>query len=75
MPPSYGVSSGPCIRASQTKRSSSLIGPAVMPSGGSCVRCLYSWKRRFDATDVMFACLDRRWMERVYGRKRLGYEW
>jgi hypothetical protein len=25
----------------------------VMPSGGSVVRCLYSWKRRFEATEFM----------------------
>jgi hypothetical protein len=30
-----------------------LTGPAVMPSGGSVVRCLYSWKRRFEATEFM----------------------
>lgn len=33
-------------------RSSSVMGPAVMPSGGSEVRRRYSWKRRFEATDV-----------------------
>ena len=34
-------------------RSSSDTGPAVMPSGGSLVRCLYSEKRRFEATEAM----------------------
>lgn len=33
-------------------RSSSVMGPAVMPSGGSEVKRRYSWKRRFEATDV-----------------------
>lgn len=49
MPPSKGVPSGPWIRASQRKMSSSETGPAVMPSGGEEVRSLYSWKRRRDA--------------------------
>ena len=52
MPPSKGVPSGPWISASQAKRSSSSIGPAVMPSGGEVRRDLYSAKRRFDATLV-----------------------
>ncbi len=42
MPPSKGVPSGPWIRASQRKISSSETGPAVMPSGGLLVRFLYS---------------------------------
>ena len=50
MPPSKGVPSGPSINASQTKMSSSVTGPAVMPSGGSLVRVRYSWKRRLEAT-------------------------
>jgi hypothetical protein len=50
MPPSKGVPSGPWISASQAKRSSSLTGPAVIPSGGDVRRDLYSEKRRFDAT-------------------------
>jgi hypothetical protein len=52
-PPSYGVPSGPWIMASHRKRSSSLTGPAVMPSGGSVVRCLYSWNSRLEATEFM----------------------
>jgi hypothetical protein len=51
------VPSGPSISASQTKRSSSSTGPAVMPSGGSWVRCLYSWNRRLEATDVVILCV------------------
>jgi hypothetical protein len=55
MPPSKGVPSGPWISASQAKRSSSLTGPAVIPSGGDVRRDLYSEKRRFDATpEAMF---------------------
>jgi len=55
MPPSKGVPSGPWISASQEKRSSSLMGPAVIPSGGDVRRDLYSEKRRFDATlEAMF---------------------
>ena len=50
MPPSKGVPSGPWIRASQRKMSSSLTGPAVMPSGGEEVRFLYSWKSRREAS-------------------------
>lgn len=42
------------MMASQTNRSSSLMGPAVMPSGGSMVRDLYSWKRRLEATVFIF---------------------
>lgn len=41
--------SGPAMRASQTKRLDSEMGPAVMPSGGEEVRSLYSWKRRLVA--------------------------
>lgn len=52
MPPSKGVPSGPWISASQRNRSSSFIGPAVMPSGGSLVRVRYSVKSRFEATVV-----------------------
>lgn len=51
MPPSKGVPSGPWIRASQRKMSSSEMGPAVMPSGGLEVRFLYSWKRRREAME------------------------
>lgn len=48
--------SGPAIRASQTRRLFSEMGPAVMPSGGEEVRSLYSWKRRLVArVDVIFA--------------------
>ena len=55
MPPSKGVPSGPWMSASQEKRSSSLMGPAVIPSGGDVRRDLYSAKRRFDATlEAMF---------------------
>src|SRR5271167_900714 len=55
MPPSKGVPSGPWISASQAKRSSSSMGPAVIPSGGDVRRDLYSAKRRFDATlEAMF---------------------
>lgn len=51
MPPSKGVPSGPWIRASQRKMSSSETGPAVIPSGGEEVRVLYSWKRRLEAME------------------------
>jgi hypothetical protein len=74
MPPSKGVPSGPWISASQAKRSSSLTGPAVIPSGGDVRRDLYSEKRRFDATlEAMFfvdSCVSRR-RERV-GQARTG---
>ena len=63
MPPSKGVPSGPWIRASQRKMSSSETGPAVMPSGGEEVRSLYSWKRRRDA--IVEAML--------VSRKRVGW--
>jgi hypothetical protein len=53
MPPSNGVPSGPWMRASQRNMSSSLTGPAVMPSGGSEERDLYSLKRRLDAEDAI----------------------
>lgn len=53
MPPSYGVPSGPSMSASHRKRSSSDTGPAVMPSGGSWVRVLYSENSRFEATEVV----------------------
>jgi hypothetical protein len=33
-PPSKHVPSGPVIRASHSKKFSSLIGPAIIPSGG-----------------------------------------
>jgi len=46
MPPSKGVPSGPCIRASHTNMSSSLTGPAVIPSGGFVDSALYSPRRR-----------------------------
>lgn len=45
--------SGPWMSASHTNMSSSERGPAVMPSGGSEERPLYSLKRRFEAEDVM----------------------
>lgn len=45
--------SGPWIKASQTNMSSSLMGPAVMPSGGSEERDLYSLKRRFEADEAI----------------------
>ena len=51
MPPSKGVPSGPWMRASQRKMSSSETGPAVMPSGGLEVRFLYSRKRRREAVE------------------------
>ena len=37
------------MRASQTKMSSSEMGPAVMPSGGEEAKVLYSWNRRREA--------------------------
>lgn len=45
--------------------SSSVTGPAVMPSGGLVERFLYSWKRRFCATEdivdaVLVACVRGR---------------
>ena len=39
--------------------SSSLTGPAVMPSGGSFESMRYSLKRRFEAEDAML-CVDRK---------------
>ena len=51
MPPSNGVPSGPCISASHTNMSSSVTGPAVMPSGGSEERPRYSLKRRLEAEE------------------------
>lgn len=51
MPPSNGVPAGPSISASQINMSSSVVGPAVMPSGGSLVRLRYSTRRRFWAWD------------------------
>lgn len=51
MPPSKGVPSGPWMSASHRNRSSSLSGPAVIPSGGSTLSDLYSEKRRLEATD------------------------
>jgi hypothetical protein len=43
-----------------------------MPSGGSVVRCLYSWKRRFEATEfmVVVVCLVSR-----KGRFRIMIGW
>ena len=32
--------------------SSSVMGPAVMPSGGDWDRVLYSWKRRLEAREA-----------------------
>ena len=74
MPPSKGVPSGPWMRASQRKMSSSEMGPAVMPSGGAEARFLYSEKRRRDATvDAIFRNLggDR---GTVGGKSRRGNE-
>ena len=51
-PPSKGVPSGPSIKASQLKMSSSLSGPATMPIGGSVERALHSEKRRREARAV-----------------------
>jgi hypothetical protein len=41
------------MRASQRNMSSSLTGPAVMPSGASDESILYSLKRRFEAEEAM----------------------
>lgn len=60
MPPSKGVPSGPWMRASQRKMSSSETGPAVIPSGGEEVRSLYSWKRRRDAIVEAMVVVDFR---------------
>ena len=57
-PPSKGVPSGPCISASHVKMSSSVTGPAMMPSGGSVVRARNSEKSRREASAV--AILQRR---------------
>lgn len=46
------------------KRSSSETGPAVMPSGGEMRRALYSWKSRFEATEldmVGYGCVWEVW--------------
>jgi hypothetical protein len=61
MPPSKGVPSGPWIRASQRNMSSSLTGPAVMPSGGSDARALYSLKRRLEAGLAIVCGCGCRW--------------
>ena len=58
MPPSKGVPSGPWIRASQRNMSSSVTGPAVIPSGGSEESALYSLKRRFAAgLDIVYVAV------------------
>lgn len=59
-PPSKGVPSGPWMRHSQCSRSSSLTGPAVMPSGGLLVSARYSWSRRRCAVDWAMAGGGRR---------------
>lgn len=48
--------------------SSSFMGPAVMPSGGSEERARYSLKRRFAAVEAMVA----EWMERERGGEWSG---
>ena len=63
--------SGPWIKASQWYMSSSVTGPAVMPSGGFVERFLYSWKRRFCATDDMVVSEVVRLSLRVLGREEV----
>lgn len=57
-PPSKGVSSGPWIKHSHSKRLDSSIGPATIPSGDSLSRALYSLRRRLlaAANDIVWAC-------------------
>lgn len=52
-PPSKGVPSGPWIKASHLKMSSSLIGPATMPSGESVESVRNSEKSRREATEAI----------------------
>lgn len=55
-PPSKGVSSGPCIKHSHSKRLDSSTGPATIPSGDSLSRALYSLRRRLfaAANDILW---------------------
>ncbi len=52
------------------KMSSSLTGPAVMPSGGEEVRSLYSWKRRREA--MVDAMVFGFWVFGSLGGGKLG---
>lgn len=72
-PPSNGVPSGPWINASQMNMSSSVTGPAVMPSGGSEENDLYSLNRRLAAgLDMVCAVKERR---AAYGADMCGVRW
>jgi hypothetical protein len=53
MPPSQGVSSGPTIVASHTKRLSVEMGEADTPSGGADVICFRSLSSRSCAGEVI----------------------
>jgi len=69
-PPSKGVPSGPWMKHSHSKKSSSDTGPAQIPSGQSLTSCLYSCKSRRVAVAAMIYWTGSPFRARMNQRQR-----